>query len=363
MSATTRRKKTDPVPPEPIPAEPAADTAIQSPTRGVLGVLPNINEPRKQLLLLDYIRHRAAGFPLPFDVWAPASLRLDEVDRGITPSQMLANYTETFAVPPEHHTDILIGYADLVMDAPDLTFGAYLAQLFGEDLYHPPATMAEPRAPAAVNGPVAAVAEPAPAPEPARSKHPGDRPGPKPGTRTEGSSRTRRPPGATKKEAGTADLTNSRVVYKTTNGKVVYGVCVRDDGGTVDIIDDIKDDWRGIRRDLVKPETGPVVWTISQEQYAEIREMLAKDRGLWPGADEHAILFELVRRVAPSLLVVVTVHNDETEPFVDAYVYDEAAADGENDVPFEHRPVADIAGDYLFSVPGIGDIPARVVVK
>jgi hypothetical protein len=90
--------------------------------------------------------------------------------------------------------------------------------------------------------------------------------------------------------------------------------------------------------------------------------MTRKGCGLWPDHDEDDVLFELVRRVSPDKLCVVTIHNAMPQPFVDAYVFDESAGEGEVNTPFEHAPPASIVSEYLFEVPDVGNIPARVLV-
>jgi hypothetical protein len=353
-TTTTRRKK------EAVPAAASMER-----------LAGDFNTAGKQLVILDYIRHRDAGLRVTFDEWAAVAARMHAADKVSSPSRMLAGYAATFEIPEDEQTEILIGYITLLADEAGLAFGDYLAALFPDAA--PFAAAAPEAAPAAV--PAAATeAAPEPAAEPApaaaeaapAAAPPKLRTGAKPGTRTDpppGSApRTRRAPGTAAKPPEAVPLAGRRVAYKTGDGKVIYAVCVQEHGDAVDVVDDKGDSWTNIKKALVKLDDGPIVWTITKAQHDMIAKMTKPGRGLWPDREEHDVLFELTRRVAPDKLCVVTVHNADPQPYVDAYVYDEAPAEGEINTPFEHVPPDDIAADYTFEVPGVGTIPAQVVV-
>jgi hypothetical protein len=149
------------------------------------------------------------------------------------------------------------------------------------------------------------------------------------------------------------------------DGAVIYGIVTKDDGTVVTLLDDAGAEWTSVDRKLVRAETGPIVWTIDKPTDQLIRRMTVKGRGVWTevGAHHDDVLFELVRRVTPTVLCVVNVHNAKPEPYIDAFVYDESAGVDDNPVVFELKPRDQIAGDYLFKVPGLGDVAAKVVVR
>jgi hypothetical protein len=336
MATTTKKKKPE-----------AERIAVAS----SLTKLKDFNTPGVQQVLLEFIRHRDAGLRVSLDEWVDIQVRLKENDRSDSPSRLLAGYVKSHDMSDFDQTEALIAYIDELANTPDLAFGEALAAMYPDA--EPEGSAADPTNDGDPQDLSAAEHDELTerlAREEMKEEAAGD---------AKSQARRRRPAAA--RPAAEVAMLNRRVVYKTAEGRVIFGICTVD-GEKVTIVDDAGDEWTNVRRDAVRLDDGPVTWTITKAQLGQVEQMTKPGRGLWPDRDEHDPLFELARRVSPDKLVVVAVHNAWPEPFVDAYVFDESAGDGDNSVPFEHEPVESILSEYQFEVPGVGRVPARIVV-
>jgi hypothetical protein len=341
------------------PAKPIGRTIGPVPALKSLRKLAGSNAAGKQHALLEYIRFRGAGMNVAFDIWLDVYIASN---RDPSPSQVFAPFVEAQRLDDEEQVVVLLGYVDKLNVEPDLGFGNFLQAEFGDPTVEPVAddhtdddsmqVGTEPDEPEredeppeedstgeAEDGPEAEE----PAPEPPVAK----------------------PAARRRQAAATQDLVGSRVACRMPDGAVIYGIVTKDDGTVVTLLDDAGAEWTSVDRKLVRAETGPIVWTIDKPTDQLIRRMTVKGRGVWTevGAHHDDVLFELVRRVTPTVLCVVNVHNAKPEPYIDAFVYDESAGVDDNPVVFELKPRDQIAGDYLFKVPGLGDVAAKVVVR
>jgi hypothetical protein len=337
MATTTRKKK----------PEAERITAAVS-----LAKLEDFNTAGVQQVLLEFIRHRDAGLRVPFDEWVDIQVQLHKNDKTNSPSRMLAGYAQKFDLSEADQTEVLTAYIDELANTPDLGFADALVAMFPD---------AEPEGPAA--DPIGDVTPwELSADEHDELSERLERDDVKEKPTGDAKPQTRRRRSTQARPAAEVAMLNRRVVYKTNEGRVVFGICTVD-GEKITMVDDAGDEWTNIRQDAVRIDDGPVVWAITKAQLGQVEQMTKPGRGLWPDCEEHDPLFELARRVSPDKLVVVAVHNAQPEPFVDAYVFDESAGEGENAVPFEHEPVDSIVAEYQFEVPGVGRVPARVVVR
>jgi hypothetical protein len=301
-------------------------------TGDTLERLTTFNVPQKHLVMLDYIEARMAGDARPFADFAAvaeAQWRRDPLER---PAALLADYKGKFDLDEDEETQLLIAYLDRVAASPKAAppFGEFLAECFAD-----PTTMA--------------YAEPQPEPQPAPPMPQPEQPAPQ--------------PEQPEPEPTPSSLAGRRVFYKADDGRTIRAVCVRDADGVLDLVDDARRAITGVDPLRVTPDDGPVTWGLSRERADEAIALL-KHRGPVPEKADRENLFFLARRVTPDHRCIVAIVNSAGGPYVDAYVYDDAAPDGAvafvSDVA---DPPKGLFGAYVFQVPGLGDVPAQVVVK
>jgi hypothetical protein len=341
-----------------------SDTAVVDAAPGVspvsaeaaLSPIASVND--QILCMVDYLRYRDAGLNLPFAAYAPiwAAAQANGVP---SPAQLLGAAAKQYGLSEADQCTLLQGYIDVSSVGPPIRLDEFIDAIINAPPGQEPAPTPQEPAPAPQ--------EPAPAPqEPATGALPQEaapEPAQTQAVAEQAPRRTRRPPGRVAAAVARSTNLGRRVVYRAENGRVIRGVVTSESSDTVSFVDDAGEPWSNVAESIVEFDDGPVSWSISKADAGTYEKMLAKGRGLWPDRGNDEVLMELLRRVAEKLVVVVSIRNALPAPYVDAFAYDESAGNIESAYVAILPPSDTLLKDYVFEIPGLGRVEAKIIVE